>query len=290
MGLPTGTELRNVASIRFDRQNTITTNQIDPENPSAGVSTLKEALNTIDSDIPSSNVETLAKKVFTTAFDVKWNGTDNPLGTGVSTYDVLVSVDNGPYTEWLDRTPTTSSVYTGILGHTYSFISIAFDNTGNQEPVPATADATTRVSRPPRLSPWNPIDVDDDGDVSPLDVLIVVNSVNRDGFRTLVYDPEEAPFYDTNGNNSLETLDILQIVNYLNKKGEGEGEVPITTVDREDSISTDQFFKAYESPRAAAIVGYMGQLIETQDNVNDNPEDANARRSGNKWRRNVRWS
>ena len=230
--LPTGTEIRNFASISFDRQSVITTNQIDPENPLAGVSTLKEALNTIDSDIPSSSVEVLAKKVFTTTFVVKWSGTDSDLGTGVSTYDVLVSIDGGPFTEWLDRTTSTTSVYTGSVGHTYAFISVAFDNAGNQEAIPITADAITRVSRPPRLNPRNPLDVDDDGDVSPLDVLIIVNTVNEFGFRQLIDDPEEAPYYDTDGDNDLSALDILRIVNFINIRANGEGEKAVANADR----------------------------------------------------------
>ena len=35
-GLPTGTEIRNVALISFDGQTIIATNQIDPQDPAAG--------------------------------------------------------------------------------------------------------------------------------------------------------------------------------------------------------------------------------------------------------------
>ena len=58
-GLPTGTEIRNVALICFDGQTIIATNQIDPQDPSRGIDPAKEALNTIDSGSPASAVAPL---------------------------------------------------------------------------------------------------------------------------------------------------------------------------------------------------------------------------------------
>ncbi len=46
-GLTTGTEIRNVAQISFDFQQTIATNQVDPHDPSKGTDPSKECLNTI---------------------------------------------------------------------------------------------------------------------------------------------------------------------------------------------------------------------------------------------------
>jgi len=57
--LPTGTELRNVANIKFDVNPVIPTNQIDPEDPASGTSPAKEALNTIDAGPPTSAVTAL---------------------------------------------------------------------------------------------------------------------------------------------------------------------------------------------------------------------------------------
>jgi hypothetical protein len=45
--LPDGTQIRNVASIVFDGQPAITTNQVDPHDPSKGTDPEKEALVTI---------------------------------------------------------------------------------------------------------------------------------------------------------------------------------------------------------------------------------------------------
>ena len=59
-GLPTGTEIRNVALIRFDGQTIIATNQVDPHDPSQGTDPAKEALNTIDAGAPTSSVAAAA--------------------------------------------------------------------------------------------------------------------------------------------------------------------------------------------------------------------------------------
>ena len=49
-GLSAGTEIRNVALITFDSQETIATNQVDPHDPSQGTDPNKECLNTIAPD------------------------------------------------------------------------------------------------------------------------------------------------------------------------------------------------------------------------------------------------
>ena len=48
-GLPTGTQIRNVALITFDANNSISTDQVDDEDPSKGIDPNKQALVTIDS-------------------------------------------------------------------------------------------------------------------------------------------------------------------------------------------------------------------------------------------------
>ena len=65
-----------------------------------------------------------------------------------------------------------------------------------------------------------PLDVDDNGLVAPLDVLIVINKINRDGagLLPLPATPDEVPppYYDVNGDDQLSPLDALLIVNNLN--------------------------------------------------------------------------
>ena len=71
----------------------------------------------------------------------------------------------------------------------------------------------------------NPLDVNKDGFVSPLDALIIVNTLNRLGPRLLggiVGVPEFC--FDVNGDGSVSPIDVLLIVNFLNgPQREGEG-------------------------------------------------------------------
>lgn len=74
-------------------------------------------------------------------------------------------------------------------------------------------------------NPRNRLDVDDDGNISPLDVLAVVNELNRSGSRILEQKDVGPPFFDVDGNNRIDPLDVLQLVNYLNgQSGNAEGE------------------------------------------------------------------
>ncbi|MBE9061111.1 pre-peptidase C-terminal domain-containing protein [cf. Phormidesmis sp. LEGE 11477] len=64
-------------------------------------------------------------------------------GSGIATYDIYVSVNDGDYELWLDNTADTTVTYTGEAGRTYQFYSVAKDNVGYTEDAPRTADATT---------------------------------------------------------------------------------------------------------------------------------------------------
>jgi hypothetical protein len=79
---------------------------------------------------------------------VQWSGEDDPGGSGIASYDILVSEDGSNYYSWLTRTTNTSAVFSGVLGGTYWFYSVARDNVGHEEKAPLTADATTTVNTP----------------------------------------------------------------------------------------------------------------------------------------------
>jgi hypothetical protein len=81
--------------------------------------------------------------------------------------------------------------------------------------------------------PWHnhplPWDVDDDGHVAPIDALLVINSLNRQGAGPLDGDrprPLTAPFYDTSRDDYVSSLDALLVINWLNRNTwEGERDV-----------------------------------------------------------------
>ncbi|MGE0760165.1 MAG: hypothetical protein AB7O38_24345 [Pirellulaceae bacterium] len=82
--------------------------------------------------------------------------------------------------------------------------------------------------------PWqNPtlrFDVNGDGYEAPLDVLTIINSLNRDGPRVLPPPTGTvltAPYFDTDGDGHIAPFDVLQAINHLNRMASGgEGESP----------------------------------------------------------------
>ena len=60
-------------------------------------------------------------------------------------YIVYVSTDGGEYRLWLDVASSTSGVFQGEFGSTYSFYTVASDNVGNTEEAPTAPDAETTV-------------------------------------------------------------------------------------------------------------------------------------------------
>jgi len=152
-GLPTGTEIRNVALVDFDNRETIATDQVDPHNPSLGVDPNKQARVTIDAGAPTSSVTALLAESGR-AFWVRWSGQDDPSGSGIASYDVFSSTNGGPFGCWLKGATGTSNAFIGDLGSSYAFYTIARDHVGNEEVPPVSAQAhTTIISNAPLLAP-----------------------------------------------------------------------------------------------------------------------------------------
>jgi hypothetical protein len=87
-------------------------------------------------------------------------------------------------------------------------------------------------------SPWQnptlPENVNNQGGVDPLDVLLLINEINRGGSRALQGSGLTAPpYWDPTGDRVLDPLDVLLVINYINRNGvgpsssgSGEGEAP----------------------------------------------------------------
>ena len=69
----------------------------------------------------------------------------------------------------------------------------------------------------------NPNDVDGDSSVSPLDVLTIVNYLNRVGAGP-VTTASPPPYLDVDSDNRVSPLDALIVINFLNLRGNGGGE------------------------------------------------------------------
>gem|GEM_PF-4042214 len=102
-------------------------------------------------------------------------------------------------------------------------------------------------------NPYHALDVSGDQNIMPNDALIVLNSLNRGGFRTLLTpsSPAELPayYYDSSGDNQLSPIDALKILNYINRQvlrsgKEGESGFGVATgaskhvwIDQRESVS-----------------------------------------------------
>jgi RHS repeat-associated protein len=132
-GLPSGTPIRNIALISFDGQLAIATDQVDPLDPSQGIDPNRQALITIDAAGPTSVINSLPATTNNPAILLNWAGSDDTNGSGIAGYDIFVSDNNGPFVPFRTASTATSATFTGIVGHSYRFYSIAIDNVGHRQ-------------------------------------------------------------------------------------------------------------------------------------------------------------
>lgn len=103
----------------------------------------------------------------------------------------------------------------------------------------ATAKVTVEVTATWQ-NPVESLDSNADGDVSPVDVLLVINDLNAFGSRPVSSVPATTAFLDVSGDGFVSPLDVLLIINRLvlqvAAEGEGRGlESPIADVFRSPS-------------------------------------------------------
>jgi len=122
---------------------------------STGIYTLTFGPIVQDTNAPSSAVAALPS-TSPASFAVEWSGSDNSGGSGIAFFDIYVSVNGGAFSNWVVRTTQLSALFEGVNGNTYAFYSRATDVAGNQEIIPASADAQTTASgmnTPPSFVP-----------------------------------------------------------------------------------------------------------------------------------------
>ena len=129
----------------------------------------------------------------------------------------------------LDGTFTYTPNATTLRGEVDTFTYEAVDSFGAVS-LPGTVSVTMGTPLPPRhQNPTQPLDVNADGFISPIDVLIIVNFLNFSGQSSVPVGnlPAPPPFMDVNGNNFIDPLDVLEVINAINNRGNsgaGEGE------------------------------------------------------------------
>lgn len=182
------------------------------------------------------------------------NDTD-PDGTASTLAPVMVSSGTGQFvvtsSKQVEFTPAANFV--GIDRASYRA-------TDDQGLVSNAASIEVVVVDFTRNTPWtNPrrsLDVNDDGIISPLDALLIINEINARGFRdlptTLAAASGFVGFLDTTGTtgstvNFIEPLDVLLVINHLNgASGEGELLEPGSVEFAHDAALMQIFFPTEE--------------------------------------------
>jgi len=194
---------------------------------------------------PESHIASGSDRTSTHEILVAWGGADEAYGSGITNFDIYVSRDAGPYLLWMQATDLLSAKYTGDNGHVYSFYSLARDHAGNLENAPIEMDMATEILFWPKHNPLAGLDVNSDGRVSPLDALLVINSLNLKGSRSVLSETIGAPYVDTSGDNQVSPLDALLVINQLNRSRKiGEGE---STTNGSSRLSFPMFNQAVDS-------------------------------------------
>ncbi len=134
----------------------------------------------------------------------------------------------------------------------------------------------------PWQNPFDRFDANRDGFIAPGDVLVTINTINRDGPRPLVFPtlPADVPpfYYDANGDQFVTPNDVLTFLNFINAQGNApEGENSLTLIPvlsaPPDAIalgrSEDRWFPAPEHhperpPREHARNAFFAQLASNR--------------------------
>jgi VCBS repeat-containing protein len=118
----------------------------------------------------------------------------------------------------IQYTPPTN--FAGLATFQYAVL----DNEGLSSNI---ASVTVQVTNSLFQNPANRLDVNADGFISPIDVLIVVNDINFNGARRIPAGFVIPPYIDVNGDQFVGPLDALELINFINSRGNagaGEGE------------------------------------------------------------------
>ena len=127
-------------------------------------------------------------------------------------------------------------VVPGTAAQGTTFARFRFSSSGGLLPTGFASDGEVEdyrvnISGNPWRNPVTSRDVNNDGAISAVDALVLINAINRGDFPAqspLPSPPNRPvpPYLDTNGDGYLTSGDVLLVINYLNalKSGGGEGE------------------------------------------------------------------
>uniref|UniRef100_UPI0013DAD177 dockerin type I domain-containing protein n=1 Tax=Candidatus Laterigemmans baculatus TaxID=2770505 RepID=UPI0013DAD177 len=149
---------------------------------------------------------------------------------------VTVSGPSGGYSLQVPPGVYTVTVGGDLLRQPIVFSSVTIGSENRKLDAEFTAAAIGPPPTPPTpptpsawQNPEDPLDVNDDERITPLDALVVINYLNRTGGGALPPassspDAPPPPYLDVTGTGSVGPLDVLVIVNHLNRASAASGE------------------------------------------------------------------
>ncbi len=168
-----------------------------------------------------------------------WDAGDTVLGFGIIENDVWM---------W------TGSTADWMLGQHTLFVR-AQDDDGAWS-APTSVHATVVVTS--WHNPDNAFDIDADGNVTPSDVLLLINEINRNGAGRLpvrTVEHQHLPYYDVNGDGFLTPMDVLMVISHINLNSSptdgtgGEGESMTEWVDGSQTPAAPMTSSIAERPQ-----------------------------------------
>ena len=149
---------------------------------------------------------------------------------------IVAAPANGQAVSNVDGTVTYTpdSEFVGVDSFQYN-VRDEFNAISNNAFVTVEVNSIT----PSWQNPSNPLDVDNNGVVVPLDALLVINELNANGSRPLDPPPsltgpvEPPPYLDVNGDGFLSPIDALQVINALNNLAAAQ---PVAAVAAQSTI------------------------------------------------------
>ena len=127
---------------------------------------------------------------------------------GSVTYDAVEGIVN----------VTADSDFSGAIEFQYS----VRDQNGTESNLARVTIEVTRATESGWKNQVNRLDVNDDGTVTAIDVLLIINELNTPFYsqqsgELASFKPKSAGFFDVNGDKFITALDALMIINELNK-------------------------------------------------------------------------
>lgn len=173
---------------------------------------------------------------------VQFDGREIPFNTAIEFISELGATVRISSTGDFHYDPTTSSILSRLRARqtrTETFLYRLSDGINDSE---GLVNVVTRgVNRWHNLK--NQLDVDDDGTISPLDVLTLINDINQFGVRELQNPAigQLIRFLDVDDDGTISPIDVLMVINWLNSRSSGQGEGEANNGNRlEPSKSNDE--------------------------------------------------